>query len=50
MQPLFKDYLYFGGEVSENLFRKGLCLPSGSNLTLNEKDRIKKVINSYLRQ
>ena len=50
MQPLFKGYLYFGGEVSENLFRKGLCLPSGSNLTLTEKDRIKKVINSYLRQ
>ena len=50
IQPLFKDSPYFGGEVSENIFQNGLCLPSGSNLTLNEKDRIKKVFNSYLRQ
>jgi dTDP-4-amino-4,6-dideoxygalactose transaminase len=50
IQPLFKDSPFFGGEVSENIFQNGLCLPSGSNLTLNEKDRIKKVFNSYLRQ
>ncbi len=50
MQPLYKDALYFGGKVSENLFQKGLCLPSGSNLTSDEKERINKAIHSYLSQ
>ena len=47
MQPLYKDALYFGGKVSENLFQKGLCLPSGSNLTLQTRKRgFNKAINS----
>ncbi|WP_373540715.1 DegT/DnrJ/EryC1/StrS family aminotransferase [Chamaesiphon sp.] len=33
MQPIFKDCDCFGGEVSEDLFDRGLCLPSGSNLS-----------------
>ena len=43
LQPIFKDYKYFGNKVSENLFNKGLCLPSGSNLTFEDKNRIKSV-------
>jgi dTDP-4-amino-4,6-dideoxygalactose transaminase len=49
MQPVFKDYPYYGGEVSEELFNRGLCLPSGSNLTNEEKDRIKSKINEFLK-
>ena len=48
MQPLYKDAQYFGGKVSEKLFQKGLCLPSGSNLTSDQKERIKKSIHSFL--
>ena len=48
MQPLYKDAQYFGGKVSEQLFQKGLCLPSGSNLTSDQKERIKKSIHSFL--
>jgi dTDP-4-amino-4,6-dideoxygalactose transaminase len=47
LQPVFKDYPYYGGDVSEKLFEKGLCLPSGSNLTEDELyrvvDSVKKV-------
>lgn len=40
LQPIFKDALYFGGKVAEQLFEDGLCLPSGSNLTEEENARI----------
>lgn len=40
LQPVFKDSPFYGGNVAEILFNNGLCLPSGSNLTENEKERI----------
>ena len=40
LQPLFKSSSYVGANIAEKLFKTGLCLPSGSNLTLNEKERI----------
>ncbi|MDX6190107.1 aminotransferase class I/II-fold pyridoxal phosphate-dependent enzyme [Flavobacterium sp. Fl-318] len=45
LQPLFCDYPFYGNEVSNDLFRKGLCLPSGVNLNDQEKGRIKRVID-----
>jgi dTDP-4-amino-4,6-dideoxygalactose transaminase len=36
LQPVFSNCLYFGTNVSANLFRSGLCLPSGSNLSRSE--------------
>ena len=50
MQPLYKEAQYLGGKVSEQLFQKGLCLPSGSNLTSDQKERIEKSIHSFLNQ
>ena len=44
MQPIFKDAPYYGGRVSEELFEKGLCLPSGSNLNERELERIQEAI------
>ncbi|TRX20989.1 DegT/DnrJ/EryC1/StrS family aminotransferase [Flavobacterium franklandianum] len=44
MQPLHKDFPYYGGNIAESLFAKGLCLPSGSNTTEEEKARIQNVI------
>lgn len=44
LQPVFSSALYFGGNVAETLFDNGLCLPSGSNLTDEDRERIKKVI------
>jgi dTDP-4-amino-4,6-dideoxygalactose transaminase len=44
LQPIFENYPYYGSRISEQLFEKGLCLPSGSNLTEDDKHRIKRVI------
>lgn len=40
LQPVFKGRRMVGGAVSEDLFARGLCLPSGSNLTEREQDRV----------
>lgn len=40
LQPIFADCAYYGGRVAEALFDTGLCLPSGSNLTDADFDRI----------
>lgn len=47
LQPIFEMYPYFGKSVSENLFANGLCLPSGSNLSENERNRILNVFNRF---
>ena len=47
LQPIFKSYPYYGANVSEKLFENGLCLPSGSNLTNEEKNRIKDVFHRF---
>lgn len=44
LQPVFADAPYYGTNVSEELFENGLCLPSGSNLTDEDRRRIAKVI------
>lgn len=46
-QPLFKVTPSYVNGVSDNLFEKGLCLPSGSNLTNEQKDRIRKCLKTY---
>lgn len=40
MQPVYEGTRFFGSGVCEKLFEQGLCLPSGSNLTEEEFDRI----------
>lgn len=44
LQPIFEKYPYYGKKVAEQLFKNGLCLPSGSNLTDNDRERIASVI------
>ncbi|NQY06396.1 MAG: aminotransferase class I/II-fold pyridoxal phosphate-dependent enzyme [Flavobacteriaceae bacterium] len=48
LQPVFAETSYFGTGVSEKLFDIGLCLPSGSNLTSEEKSRIKNSLHKVL--
>ena len=50
LQPIFEKYPYFGEKVSEHLFQNGLCLPSGSNLTEEDKSRIKDVLDVFFKQ
>ena len=48
LQPIFKQYPYYGGTVAETLFNTGLCLPSGSNLSNDDRERIKKAFNTMI--
>ncbi|HRP89638.1 MAG TPA: aminotransferase class I/II-fold pyridoxal phosphate-dependent enzyme [Edaphocola sp.] len=49
LQPVFDGNLYFGTKVSETLFENGLCLPSGSNLTEEELNRIFEVLDDFFK-
>jgi dTDP-4-amino-4,6-dideoxygalactose transaminase len=46
LQPVFKQNPYYGGGVAEDLFQKGLCLPSGEQLTELDQERIVGIIKS----
>lgn len=47
LQPVFEKYPYYGSTVSEDLFKYGLCLPSGSNLSEDDRARIAEVLGSF---
>jgi dTDP-4-amino-4,6-dideoxygalactose transaminase len=40
LQQSFSGFPYYGGEVSEKLFEQGLCLPSGSNMSESDLERV----------
>ena len=44
LQPVFKDCRVRGGEVSEDLFERGLCLPSGTQMTDEDLERVVNVL------
>jgi dTDP-4-amino-4,6-dideoxygalactose transaminase len=44
LQPLFADVPVEGGSVAEDLYRRGLCLPSGSAMTDDEVDRVAQAV------
>ncbi|NOY50463.1 MAG: aminotransferase class I/II-fold pyridoxal phosphate-dependent enzyme [Chlorobi bacterium] len=46
LQPVFNNAPFYGNGISEKLFEIGLCLPSGSNLTASDFDRILGVMNN----
>lgn len=49
LQPVFADFPYYGKKVSETLFENGLCLPSGSNLTANDREKITSVMETFFK-
>jgi dTDP-4-amino-4,6-dideoxygalactose transaminase len=46
LQPVFESSPHYNRGISEQLFQNGLCLPSGSNLTIDDKERIVNCIKS----
>ncbi|HZJ20853.1 MAG TPA: aminotransferase class I/II-fold pyridoxal phosphate-dependent enzyme [Pricia sp.] len=46
LQPIFMQYPNYSDGTSENLFERGLCLPSGSNLS---KDDLKRIVALILK-
>lgn len=43
LQPFFKSSEFYGGQIADTIFNNGLCLPSGSNLSDDERERIRVV-------
>jgi dTDP-4-amino-4,6-dideoxygalactose transaminase len=50
LQPVFEGSEFFGSGVCLELFEKGLCLPSGSNLREDEFERIFEVLNRIFKK
>ena len=44
LQPVFRGAETHGGEVAEDLFARGLCLPSGTGMTASDMERIGEVL------
>jgi len=49
LQPVFSGCEAIGGTVAEDLFRRGLCLPSGSNLPPEDVDRVAAIVRDLQR-
>ena len=47
LQDPYKGTEFYGDDICDNLYKKGLCLPSGSNLTETELERIKMSIYKF---
>ena len=50
MQPVYEGTKFFGTGVCEELFENGLCLPSGSNLTDEEFERIFSALSEIFKK
>lgn len=48
MQPVFKENPRYITNISEDLFTRGLCLPSGSNLSIQEINKVVKTIKENI--
>lgn len=48
LQPVFKEYPAYTNGISEQLFKSGLCLPSGTNMTEKDLKRIIDCIKSNI--
>jgi dTDP-4-amino-4,6-dideoxygalactose transaminase len=44
LQPVFENCPFYGNDISYALFENGLCLPSGSNLSMKDLERVKNCI------
>ncbi len=49
IQPLYRDAECFGGSVAEDLFARGVCLPSSSSLTAADQQRVVAVVRATCR-
>jgi dTDP-4-amino-4,6-dideoxygalactose transaminase len=50
LQPVFSSAQYYGSTVAENLFDRGLCLPSGSNIEQQQLHRVTEAIKVFHRK
>lgn len=48
LQPVFSGCRYRGGNVAQELFERGLCIPSGSNLPPADRDRVASIVRDTI--
>lgn len=48
LQPVYKDFPYYGKGTSKRLFDQGVCLPSGTGMTEEEWSRIKRALKELI--
>ena len=48
MQPIFKDskFVTFDKPINEDIFERGLCLPSDNKMTAEEQDKIIELVRA----
>jgi len=49
LQPLYTSCECYGGEVAQDLFRRGICLPSASSLTSDDQQHVIDVVRKSAR-
>jgi pyridoxal phosphate-dependent aminotransferase EpsN len=49
LQPIFAQYPCFGGAVAEDLWSRGICLPSASSLSSDDQARVIDVVRRIAR-
>lgn len=47
LQKVFCGAKIYGGKISEDLFRRGVCLPSGTGMTAADLRRVDKVLERF---
>ncbi|WP_353777540.1 DegT/DnrJ/EryC1/StrS family aminotransferase [Winogradskyella sp. 3972H.M.0a.05] len=47
LQPVFKDYPNYTNGISEDLYNRGICLPSGTSLSEEDLNRITNLVTNY---
>lgn len=45
LQPVFSEASIYGGRVSADLFERGLCLPSGTGMLEEDRDRVIAIVS-----
>src|SRR5690606_29137365 len=49
-QPVFQEFEFYGNGTADYLFKHGICLPSGSNLTQEERELVLSSIDEILEE
>lgn len=50
MQPFYEKYDYIGGNISQELFENGVCLPSDTKMTEDDLNRVVTVVKRLFKQ
>jgi dTDP-4-amino-4,6-dideoxygalactose transaminase len=46
LQPVFEHYPFFGDHTSDRIFEQGICMPSGSDLSIQQIEEITSIISN----